>query len=247
MKALLSNLALSLFCLSVTPAAWAQPVYSENIVGYYNRSISAGANLIANQLGTTNDTLNNVLTAGVLNGSTVTKWDPVANQFLPTSTYDAASATWSINYSLTYGEGALLFSPAGATNFFVGEVDPALVDAESPNGGLINFANWQPSYASGLYLLSCPVPIDDATFQEVVGRDPLNGEWVETLNEATQTYSITTFYTGTGWDNGDPALAIGQAAYFDLGPVLVPEPSTLALATLGAATLLWFRRRPSAR
>src|ERR1039458_1431948 len=90
-------------------------MYSGNIVGYINRSISAGDNLIANQLGTTNDTLNNVLASGVLNGSTLTEWDPVANRFLPTSTFDAASSSWSINYSLTYGGGALLPSPSGGT------------------------------------------------------------------------------------------------------------------------------------
>jgi hypothetical protein len=240
MKMLRSNLALSLFCLLIAPAAQAQ-VYSGNIVGYYNRSVFAGDNLIANQLGTTNDTLNNVLTLGVLNGSMLTEWDPGANQFLPASTFNAATASWSINYPLTYGGGALFYSPASAAIMFAGEVDPALVS--TANGLEINFANWQPNYANGLYLLSCPVPIDGATFQEVVGRDPLNGEWVETLNEASQTCSVTTFHTGTGWDNGAPALDVGQAAFFDLGPVVVPEPSTLTLAVLGVAALVRFRRR----
>ena len=241
MKMLRSILALSLFCFFVAPAAWAQTdVYSGNIVGYINRTISAGDNLIANQLGTTNDTLNNVLASGVLNGSTLTEWDPVANRFLPTSTFDATSASWSINYSLTYAGGALLHSPSGATNTFVGEVDPALVDSVG-----ISFANWHPNYGNGLYLISCPLPVDGASFQQVISRDPFDGEWVETLNEATQTYSVTTFHTGTGWDNGDPALGVGQAAYFDLGPVVVPEPTALALAALGVATLLRFRHRPS--
>jgi hypothetical protein len=106
----------------------------------------------------------------------------------------------------------------------------------------ISFANWHPNYADGLHLLSCPVPLEIATFQQVVGRDPLNGEWVETLNEATQTYAITTFHTGIGWDNGEPALGVGQAAFFNFGPVLVPEPSVLALASLGAVTLFRFGR-----
>ena len=72
MKMLLSILALSLFCFFVGPAAWAQTdVYSGNIVGYYNRFLSPGDNLIANQLGTTNDTLNNVLASGVLDRKSV--------------------------------------------------------------------------------------------------------------------------------------------------------------------------------
>ena len=241
MKILRSSVALSLVFLFVAPAAWAQTnVYSGNIVGYINRSISASDNHIANQLGTTNDTLNNVLASGVQDGSTLTKWDPVANRFLPISTFDATSASWSINYSLTYAEGALLHSPSGATNLFLGEVDPALVINTE-----ISFANWHPNYGNGLYLISCPIPLENASFQQVIGRDPFDGEWAETLNEATQTYSVTTFHTGTGWDNGDPALGVGQAAYFDLGPVVVPEPTALALAALGVATLLRFRHRPS--
>src|ERR1039457_1950490 len=92
MKILRSSVALSLVFLFVAPTAWAQTnVYSVNIVGYINRFIFPGDNLIANQLGTTNDTLNNVLASGVLDGSTLTKWDPVANRFLPTSTFDATS------------------------------------------------------------------------------------------------------------------------------------------------------------
>jgi hypothetical protein len=242
MKMLRCNLLLSAFWLSAASAAWGQSnVYSINIVGYVNLMLFPGDNLIASQLGTTNDTLNNVLAAGVADGSTLSKWDPLANRFLPTSTYDAATASWSINYSLTYGEGALLHSPASATNTFVGEVDPALVDTSG--GGTISFANWHPNYASGLYLLSCPVPLGNASFAQVVGRDPLNGEWVETLDASTQTYSITTFHGGTGWDNGDPTLAVGQAAFFDLDPVAVPEPATFALAGLGFATFLAFRRR----
>jgi hypothetical protein len=235
-----TSLFVVLFCLSAGPLAWAQSnVYSGNIVGYINRFISPGDNLIANQLGTTNDTLNNVLASGVLDGSTLSKWDPIANRFLPASVFDAATASWSVNYSLTYGEGALLHSPSSATNLFVGEVDPAFV-----YNGDISFANWHPNYGAGLYLLSCPVPVGSASFQQVVGRDPLDSEWVETLDEATQIYSVTTFHSGTGWDNGAPELAVGQAAYFDLGPVAaaVPEPSTLALVALGAVAVLRFRR-----
>ena len=214
-------------------------VTSSNVVGYINLPLFPGDNLIGNQLlenassGTGYDlSLNNYLT-GLANGTTFTKWDPLSNQFLPVSIYNSLSQSWSINYTLGPGEGALLNSPTLATNTFVGDVNSVL----DVNTGILN---WHPGYANGVYLLSCPVPLSDATFQQVVGRNPLNGEWVETLNPVTQSYSLTTYHTGTGWDNGAPSLAVGQAAWFDLGPVAfqVPEPALCAFFLLGTGLLL---------
>ena len=82
-------------------------------------------------------------------------------------------------------------------------------------------------------------------FTNVMGRLPSNGEWVQILDPGTQTYLTTTFHTGTGWDNGDPTLSVGESAWFNSGPVVVPEPASLALAGLGAGALLVFRRRKS--
>jgi hypothetical protein len=226
-------------CGIVAIGASAQ-VTSSNIVGYINLSLLPGDNLIGNQLlehpssGLGYDlSLNNILSFGVANGSTFTKWDPLANEFLPVSIYNALSQSWSINYTLGPGEGALLHSPTLATNTFVGDVN-SIFDV---NTGILN---WHPGYANAVYLLSCPVPLSNATFQQVVGRDPLNGEWVRTLNPVTQLYSITTYHTGIGWDNGAPSLAVGQAAWFDLGPVAfaVPEPGLCALGLLGTVLLL---------
>src|SRR5258705_326211 len=59
---------------------------SLNIVGYYNLGISPGYNLIANQLSFSNNTLNAIFNPTTPIGSTFTKWDPVAQQFLPVST-----------------------------------------------------------------------------------------------------------------------------------------------------------------
>jgi hypothetical protein len=233
-----------LILLAATSAAFGQGnVYSINVVGYYNRNVVAGDNLIANQLGygtggQYSNTLDNVLTYGVADGSTFTEWDPTANAFLPLSVFNAAQTNWSINYTFNLGQGGVLHSPVATTCTFVGELDGSIYNINTGE------YNWNPGYGPGYYLLSCPVPFSDETFQEIVGRDPTDGEWVKILNEATQTYTVTTYHDGLGWDNGDPDLGVGQAAWFDLGPVVVPEPSAgLLLAAACTVTLLRKRRQ----
>lgn len=231
MKALRIGISLLLLgCVAVQPA-------SANVVGYINRTIVPGDNLIANQLNASSgNTINNIL-MGVADGATFTKWNPLASTFLPLSIFNESSAAWSINYSLNLGEGGLLSSPAATINTFVGEVGPYLNDPGPPRQ-----IGWNPAYADGLHLISCPTPFGNATFDEVVGRAPEAGEWVKTLNEAGQTYLTTTF-DGSGWDNGSPSLVVGQAAWFNLGPV--PEPSALALVGMAGFTMLGLRRRRS--
>jgi hypothetical protein len=78
----------------------------------------------------------------------------------------------------------------------------------------------------------------DTLFPFLVGRAPQDGEWVRILDAATQSYQTTTFHAGTGWDNVDPALSVGQSAWV----YLVPEPGVFGLYAVGAAALLWFRK-----
>jgi hypothetical protein len=231
---------LYLILLATASTTFGQSVYSINVVGYYNRSIVAGDNLIANQLGygamgQYANTLDNVLTYGVADGSTFTEWDPTANALLPLSVFSAAQTNWSINYTLNLGQGGVLHSPVATVCTFVGELDGSIFNINTGE------YYWNPGYGPGNYLLSCPVPFSDETFQQIVGRDPTDGEWVRILNEATQTYTVTTYHDGLGWDNGDPDLAVGQAAWFDLGPVAVPEPTSGLL--LAAACILTLVRK----
>jgi len=222
---------------------FAAPAFSQvislNVVGYYLRPLSPGDNLIANQLLAFDNSLNTVLSnslPALPDGATFTKWSPATGQLLPLSTYNAATEAWSINYTLTGGEGGILHTPAGGTNIFVGGVDSTIINVDT------GAYNWHPNYANGYYLISAPVPFSSASFQQVVGRDPLDGEWVKILNEGDQTYSVTTFHSGSGWDNGVPSLGLGQAAWFDLGPVDVPEPGTASLLVFTALGL-WLRGR----
>jgi hypothetical protein len=222
----------------VAPCAKAQ--ISFNVVGYYNKFIYTGDNLIANQLDDGTNRLSDLFTSQYLqNGATFTKWDSAANQFLPVSTFNGVTRTWSIDYTFTFGEGASFHSPSGFTNTFLGQVFPGF----DVNTGTLN---WHPAYTPGLHLIASPIPTDGTfpgldSFHQAVGRGPLDGEWVKTLDPLTQTYTITTYHSGSGWDNGVPNLQIGQAAWFDLATV--PEPSFYSLACLALAFLLRGRRR----
>jgi hypothetical protein len=214
------------FCVS----AGAQPVFSTNIVGYMNLPFYAGDNLFANQLSQSNNSLNAILQTGVPEGATFAEWDSTSLQYLPASSYDTNSG-WSINYALTYGQGALLNAPSAFTNTFAGEVWP----------GMNLFGPYNPPLVSGsgTLLLSCYVPIAPATFYDVVGRDPQNGESVTILDALSQISTTTTFENGA-WNNGDPLLNVGESAFFNLEPI--PEPEILSLFGAGVVSLLAFRR-----
>jgi len=204
------------------------------VVGYYNLAIFPGDNLIANQLTTaTSDTLNNVLTHGVSDGSTFTEYDSAANQFLSLSYYNAPTSSWTIDYPFApNGVGGVLDSPDNATVTLV--------------GGVVNynFNNSQytfvpPAYGPGTYLLSLAAPLTMGTFSQITGREPEAGDSFATLDGATQTLMTATF-DGATWEIGglpvaDPTLTVGHAAYITLA---TPEPSSYALMGLGAAALL---------
>src|ERR1039457_14204 len=196
-------------------------VFSSNIVGYANVPIYAGDNLIANQFGNiSGDSLATIFQYNIPEGATFTRWDSSQLQYMPFSIYDTNSG-WSINYDLTYGEGGLFHSPTAFTNTFAGTVWPGWNLQYPFNTPLVS--------SNGIFLLSCFIPIRNATFYDVVGRDPLDGESVAVLNALSQLSSTTTFHNGS-WNNGDPLLVVGQSAFFNLGQSsAVPEPTTCGL------------------
>jgi hypothetical protein len=216
--------------LGLAASARAQ-VYTQNIVGYIRQPIYAGNNFIANQLANSDNSLT-TLFQNAPEGATFTEWDPAAQQFLPVSTYDTSTG-WSINYTLTYGQGGLFDSPVTFTNVFAGTVWPGF----DPTAPFVP----PPVAGSGKLLLSSVIPID-ASFYDVVGRNPFNGDSVTLLDALSQTTLTTTFQNGV-WSDGDPLLSVGQSAFFDLvsaqpGLVVAPEPSTYGLLGTGLFLLV---------
>jgi hypothetical protein len=214
----------------------AQPLSVLAQSGYVSINISAGDNLIANQLDDGNgNTLSDVFAnGGVITGSTFTEWNSSLNALMPLSTFNGT--TWSIDYTLApNGIGGVLNSPSTTTLVTSGTI-------ENYDSDTMQYTFVPPTRGMGTYLLSLAAPLGEATFEEIVGRDPMAGDFVRILNPITQTYTTTT-YNGTTWDNGTPILGQDQSAYYSLGVVQAPEPASLALMGLGAASFYMFRRR----
>jgi len=221
--------------LSICLPAHAQ-VWSGNVVGYINLDLYSGNNLVANQLASSDDTLNTIFQSGVPEGSTFTEWNPSTQQYLPASVYDTTSG-WSINYSWGYGQGGLFNTPTTFIYTFVGTVWP---------GFQINSPFVPPLVANnGAQLLACVLPIQ-ATYYDVMGRDPQNGDSVTTLDGPSQT-STTTTYDNGAWSDGAPLLNVGQAAVFDSSynydPDLIPAPEPAGWELAGSGLVLFSAAR----
>jgi PEP-CTERM motif len=216
-------------------------VVSLNVVGYVNLVYSANDYLIGNPLYAGTNDLNHLFSYNIPDGSSIAKWDRTTHQFLAPSIYHEGTG-WTINYDLSPSEGALFHPTATFTNTFTGQVPWS---GDSP---LI----LPPTLGDGLFLLSCTVPFNGATFYQVIGRAPMDGDSVTRLDPFSMTYTTTIFQSGE-WNNGDPTLNVGEAAFFGLGrntilpPSLdslppVPEPGIYALLSLGLAGFALQRR-----
>jgi hypothetical protein len=224
----LLTLAALIVSLGAGQAAFGQ------VVAVITPSFSVGDNLFNNLLdgsyGPGGNTLDDITVGNgntVPDGTTIQPWNQSLGQYMPASTFSAASQTWSVDYTLLPGEGAKLNTTSAFSNTFIGAVQSAEYDSSGQviQGGLdpttYAFVNPPPMNTPGVYLLGCVAPISPATFQMIVGRDPLVGETVRSLDSTTQTYSSTTFEGGGTWNNGAPALdgGSGEAAFFTLMPL----------------------------
>lgn len=236
MEKALPRLAVLLAFLLLAGAAGAQTVYSQPIVGYTVREFSVGNNLFENTLIHGSDSLTDLFSQWVPDGTTISLWNPSLSAFDTTSTYSGGS--WTINLLLAPGTGAELYAPSAFTNIFTGTV------VAHDGSGLTN-ANYIPlppefSGPDGTYLLGDATPLVDTDtniFQNILGRMPNVGEQVSTL-------SGTSTYLGDGnWDNV-PVLNVGDAAFLTV--ISVPEPGASSLLALGILLVGW-RWRLNAR
>jgi hypothetical protein len=179
----------------------AQNVYSLNVVGYYNVTIPpAGFYLVANQLNTTNNTINSVISAPA-DGSQFYKY---AGGFAA-ATYDAIAGAWDNNFTLNPGEGGFFRDPNGGTGqvlTFVGEV------LQNTSPGLIN------TLPIGNSIRSSMVP-QQGTVTGTLGVPAEDGDQVYVYNGG---FSANTYDGIAGaWDSADPGgpvVNVGQSFFY---------------------------------
>jgi hypothetical protein len=208
-------------------------------VGFVNYRLYSGDNLFVNPLVASDNHLSSLFGAGTPSGTTISVWNPSANAFDVTSTY--FGGTWSTDLTLLPGTGARLTTSSPFTNTFVGDV-------LDHSGALWGGGSFTPPPAfsgpDGNYLFGDKAPIASTStdvFVNILGRGPNLLEQFTRLDATTQTY-ITSTYLGAGLWDVVPSIAVGEAGFFKVGPV-VPEPSATALVLIGLAVLRIRRQR----
>jgi len=209
---------------------------SKAIVGYVNAEYGAGNHLVTPPVWSSGFNFLSEVFPSVPDGTTIAPWDPVTLSHQAASTFSAGSG-WSIDFTLPTGIGALLSTPVLFTNTYVGYIDEDW-DLE----GTLPNTNTVPTDATGYYLLGNRIPVAAADFEAIIGRAPVDGEQIVTLDE-TFTYNGT---VKQWFDESSspvtPTLDVAEAAFFNLGPVVVPEPTTFTLLGLGSLALVVARR-----
>ena len=207
------------------------------VVGYVNHTFDVGGNLFTNPLQDSSNTLSTLFSSPPPDGTSISLWNSTTSTFDTTSTF--ASGTWSIDFTLDPGTGARLTSTSTFVNTFIGTAlnhDGTVWDGVSALTPPSVFSG-----PSGLYLIGDKSPMVSTgsdIFLNILGRLPNVGEQVISL-------STTSTYLGGGtWDT-NPSLGVSDAAFLNVEPVAVPEPSTLVATSLllGLFGVAGLRRR----
>jgi hypothetical protein len=178
-------------------AAHAQTVYSVNVVGYMNVTLTPGFNLIANQLNTTNNTIASLLPS-VPPGFQVFKYTPGAG--FASSTFDEFDLAWlpSPQTTMNPGEGVFLFNnqATNVTVTFVGEV----ITGNSTN-----------SLQTGFQIVSSKLPEAGTASQLTVPGVP--GDQIFKYTPGSGYVSATFDEFDLAWLPAEPSFTVGEAFF----------------------------------
>jgi len=184
-------------------------VYSLNVVGYYNITISNGFRFVANQLLQTNLNANYVLPS-MPDGSLLYRFDPAQQKYTDASIYYTNMGWYPLSgdtndpaLNLPLGEGFILWSPQPCLATFVGEVlqgtllNPipgnwSLKDSMVPQAGLVQTD------------LAFPARLGDQVVQL-----------------ADQNLNSATFEGSQGWVPAEPQASVGESFFVWRDPLYV--------------------------
>ena len=206
-------------------------VYSQNIVGYYNISLTGGQfSLVSGQLANSDgsNSVNNVLGAGLSSGNAqVLFWNGSSFNYYPY--YNAADADPSPagfydvngNYctnNLSPGAGAFLVNPSSATITVVGTV---------PQGGYTNYI--YPGF--NVYSVSVPV---STNLDSTLINFPATSSSDQLLLWTGSSYNYYTYYDAA---DADPS----PSGWYDVNGNLAPNPAvgTSFFVEHYGSTLTW--------
>jgi len=202
-KTLLLTAALSMAGIASSMAQ----VYSVNAVGYVNKTIQPGFNLVSNPLIQSNSAIN-VLLPAPPNLTQVFLFTSGPGGGYSTYTYDTDLGGWDpdpAGASINFGGGAFINNPT-ATPFTLTSV------GEVGQGTLAN------PVAAGFSITSSKVPQTGA-LQAVLGFPPNQLDTVyKFINDgpggATDGYQTFVYDTDLGgWDPSEPTVEVGEAVF----------------------------------
>lgn len=185
-------------------------VYSLNVVGYYNVTLTNGYQLFANQLdldGTgTNNTAATVFGTNLPNLSQVLTWNgsSFGSVTYKTSSGFTGAQLPAVNLALNPGNGVFVLLNASAPVTTVTVVGTVM---QSGSGVVV-------PYVPGYNLLSSQAPLAGGV-QTTLGYIPNNLDQVLTWNASIQNYNAKSTYKASSgaWSGGEPQIAIGQSFF----------------------------------
>jgi hypothetical protein len=173
-------------------SSFAQTVYSVNAVGFVNRTLAPGFNLISNPLNAPTNTLTALFPSGAVpNGTSVFQFDG-ANFVGSTHFF----GVWSVNLTNVPGGGFFMRNPAttNITVTFVGNVQQGTLTTPLP---------------AGFWITSSQVPQKGLVTTDL-GMPAANGDSV--FRFTNNAYVGNTFFFGS-WSGGEPELDVGEAFF----------------------------------
>ncbi|MDX1953026.1 MAG: hypothetical protein SFY81_12665 [Verrucomicrobiota bacterium] len=180
-------------------SSMAQQVFSVNAVGYVNKTLVPGFNLVANPLTASNNTIESLF-AGLPDSTRVLKF---TGSTFATAQFDELEGSYGANGALTVtpGEGVFVFIPGNQnqTITFVGEV--------ATGTSIVN------PIAQGFSIKSSKVP--KAGTAEALGLQGADGDKIFQFNESTQQYRTSGYdELNGGWDPALQPLEVGEAFFY---------------------------------